>query len=45
MKNNIFYTIIAIVCLIGFMITGMIVKYTIDLSNKSSITAVISNEE
>lgn len=45
MKNNIFYTIIIIVCLIGFILTGSLVKYTIDLSKQSSITAFISNEE
>ncbi len=45
MKNNIFYTIVIIVCLIGFIVTGNLVKYTIDLSKQSSITAFISNEE
>ena len=45
MKNKIFYTIIVVICLIGFIITGFLVKYTLDLVNQSSITAVISNEE
>lgn len=45
MKNNIFYAIVIIVCLIGFVVTGSLVKYTIDLSKQSSITAFISNEE
>lgn len=45
MKNKVFYTIITIICLIGIVITGLLVKYTIDLSRDLSITSYISNEE
>lgn len=45
MKNKIFYSIITIICLIGIVSTGLLVKHTIDLSKNLSITAYISNEE
>ena len=45
MKDKFFYIILAIVCLIGMVITGILVKYTIDLRDELSITAFISNEE
>ncbi len=45
MKDNIFYTILIIVCIIGFICTGILVKYTIDLTKNASLTAFISNEE
>lgn len=45
MKDKIFYIIVAVVCLIGIISTGILVKYTIDLSRNLSITAYISNEE
>lgn len=45
MKDKIFYIIIALICLIGIICTASLVKYTIDLSEKMSITAFISNEE
>lgn len=45
MKEKIFYIIIIIICLIGIVSTGLLVKYTIDLSKNLSITAYISNEE
>lgn len=45
MKNEIFIIIITIICLIGIGSTGILVKYTMDLSRNLSITAYISNEE
>ena len=45
MKDKFFYIILAIVCLIGIVITGILVKYAIDLRDELSITAFISNEE
>lgn len=45
MKKKIFYIIITITCLIGIISTGLLVKYTIDLSKNLSITSYISNEE
>ena len=45
MKEKIFYIIVTVVCLIGIILTGILVKYTIDLSQNLSITAFISNEE
>lgn len=45
MKDKIFYIIIMIICLLGIIGTGLLVKYTIDLSRNLSITAYISNEE
>ncbi len=45
MKDKTFYTIIIIICLLGVLLTGKLIKYTIDLSKKLSITAFISNEE
>ena len=45
MRDKIFYIIIIIVCVIGIVSTGLLVKYTIDLSKSLSITAYISNEE
>lgn len=45
MKNKIFFIIITIICLIGIVSIGLLVKYTIDLSRNLSITAYISNEE
>jgi len=45
MKDKIFYCIIVIICLIGIVSTGLLVKNTIDLSKNLSITAFISNEE
>ena len=45
MKDKFFYIILAIVCLIGIIITGILVKYTIYLRDELSITAFISNEE
>ncbi len=45
MKDKIFYIIVTVVCLIGIITTGILVKYTIDLSRNLSITAYISNEE
>lgn len=45
MKDKFFYMIIAIICLIGVATTGLLVKYTLDLSKNLSITAYISNEE
>ena len=45
MKDKFFYIIIAVICLIGIISTGLLIKYTMDLSQKSSITAYISNEE
>ena len=44
MKDKIFYIIITCICLIGVVGTGLLVKYTNDLSKKLSITAYISNE-
>ena len=45
MKNKVFYIIITIICLIGIVSTGFLVKHTIDLSRNLSITSYISNEE
>ena len=45
MKNQTFYAVIAIVCLIGILSTGLLVKHTVDLSQNLSITAYIANEE
>lgn len=45
MKDKIFYSIIVIICLIGIVSTGLLVKYTLDLSKNLSITSFISNEE
>ena len=45
MKDKIFYSIITIICLIGIVSTGLLVKHTMDLSKHLSITAYISNEE
>ena len=45
MKDKIFYGIITIICLIGILSTGLLIKHTIDLSKNLSITAYISNEE
>lgn len=45
MKDKIFYIIVIIICLIGLISTGLLLKYTIDLSKELSITAFISNEE
>lgn len=45
MKDKTFYIIITIICLIGIVSTGLLVKRTIDLSKHLSITAYISNEE
>lgn len=45
MKDKIFYIIITIICLIGLILTGLLVKYTINLSRSLSITSYISNEE
>lgn len=45
MKDKNFYILVAIISLIGIIVTGCLVKYTLNLSSKSSITAVISNEE
>ena len=45
MRDKIFYSIIIIICLIGIVSTGLLVKHTIDLSKNLSITAYISNEE
>lgn len=45
MKEKVFYSIIAIICVIGIVTTGLLVKYTIDLKDNLSITSFISNEE
>lgn len=45
MKDKLFYSIIVIICLIGIVSTGLLVKHTMDLSENISITAYISNEE
>ena len=45
MKDKTFYIIVTVVCLIGIIATGMLAKYTIDLSKELSITSFISNEE
>lgn len=45
MKDKVFYIIVTIICLIGIISTGILVKYTINLSRNLSITAYISNEE
>ena len=45
MKDKVFYIIITVICLIGLTSTLLLVKHTIDLSRKLSITAYISNEE
>ncbi len=45
MKNKIFYSIVTIICLIGIVSTGLLVKHTLDLSKNLSITAYISNED
>ena len=45
MKNRIFYIIVAITCLIGCIFTGILISYTLNLANNSSITAFIANEE
>ncbi len=44
MKDKVFYIILTIIILIGIFLTGMLVKYTLDLSQNLSITAFISNE-
>ena len=45
MKDKIFYIIVIIICIIGVISTGTLVKYTINLKKSLSITAYISNEE
>lgn len=45
MKDKVFFIIVTIICLIGIISTGILVKYTINLSRNLSITAYISNEE
>lgn len=45
MKDKVFYSIITIICLIGIVLTGLLVKYTVDLKENMSITSYISNEE
>ena len=45
MKDKVFYSIIMIICLIGIVLTGLLIKYTADLKENMSITSYISNEE
>lgn len=45
MKDKVFYSIITIICLIGIVLTGLLIKYTVDLKENMSITSYISNEE
>lgn len=45
MKKEIFYIVVIIICLVGMISTGLLIKYTIDLSKNVSITSYISNEE
>ena len=44
MKDKTFFIIVAIICLIGVVTTGILIKHTIDLSKNLSITSFISNE-
>ncbi|MCR5187020.1 MAG: hypothetical protein K6D97_07925 [Clostridia bacterium] len=45
MKDKMFYSIVIVICFIGIVTTGLLVKYTVNLSKHLSITAYISNEE
>ncbi len=45
MRDKFFYSIIAVICLVGMVLTGLLIKYTIDLRENMSITSYISNEE
>ena len=45
MKKEIFYIVVIIICLMGIISKGLLIKYTIDLSKNVSITSYISNEE